>query len=170
MLVKDSFTIRKSYDLTAAQAQALVDLEAVCADLGLKMAIACKVCNAAHLPWECTGHTEHHEDGTTTFRVKCECTDRAYRGVLVVPSPPRPLRDRRVDLSVKPTVPISRAHMKVFEDAATCLHQLKLIYGMRCLACQMEDRDSDGVRGNSETNAMQFVLECDCTRRVGSRV
>ena len=162
----NALLITKSFELTAPQAQALVDLEACVADMGLEMFLMCLTCRAAQDDANCHGNAEPHDDGSMTFSAKCNCTNRAYRGYLVAPSPPRPLRHRRLDLTVRPEVAITRPQMKVFADAADALHQLRLFYGLRCLACRMEDRDSDGAWGVRESNASHFVIECSCTRRI----
>jgi hypothetical protein len=158
--------IRKAFELTATQAQAIMDLEAQCADLWLQCWILCKRCKAIGDNENCEGDAVPHADGSMTFSVKCDCTNRAYRGYLVAPTPPRPLRHPRVNMDVKPEVALTGAQMKTFQHAADALHQLQLAYGMRCMACRMEDRDSDGVWGARETNASQFVVECACTKRI----
>ncbi len=159
-------TIAKSYELTQAQAQALVDLEAQCADLGLQMYLNCRVCHAASDDPKCTGDAKSHDDGTMTFSVDCGCSKRAFRGVLRAPMPPRALRRPRLDLTVKPEVVLSRQQMRVFQDAESALFQLRIRHSFRCLACRQEDRLSDGVWGSAESNASQFVVECACTRRI----
>ena len=167
MLVSPSaLHIRKSFEMTAQHAQALVDLEAQCSDMGLVMEMRCLPCRSIGDNGYCEGDAQPNDDGTMTFSVECGCTKRAYRGSLVAPKPPRPPRPRRIDLTVKPEIAITREQMRVFDDARLALYQLKLQYGMRCLSCQDEDRERDGVRGTQETNANQFVLDCDCTKRI----
>jgi hypothetical protein len=161
-----SLVIRKSFAMTRDHAQALVDLEAQCADLGLAVDIFCRPCRSIGSPSLCEGSSTGHIDGTITFGVKCECTHRTYRGDLVAPPLPRALRKPRIDLTVHPELELSRLQMRVFQDAADALHQLQLFYEMRCLACREEDRLTDGVWGVRETNASQFVAECACTRRI----
>lgn len=159
-------TIRKSYELTERQAQALVDFEVGCVDLGLEVAIYCRSCRAIGSPPRCEGNAQAHSDGTQTFSVTCDCTARAFRGTLTMPPAPRALRKPRLDLSVQPEVALTRPQMRVFQDAADALHQLRLYYELRCMACREEDRLTDGCWGAKETNASQFVIECACTRRV----
>jgi hypothetical protein len=166
LIAPTPLTIRKSYDLTERQAQALVDLEAYCADLGLLVSICCRVCRSVGNPSQCDGASHSHSDGTLTFSVTCECTTRAFRGTLTAPPLPRPLRKPRLDLAVRPEQILTRQQMRVFQDAADALHQLRLYYELRCLACREEDRLTDGCWGASETNANQFVIECACTRRI----
>lgn len=158
--------LTKTYELTAPQAQALVNLEAQCADFGLQLWLICRPCHQTGDHDNCEGHTEAHPDGTMTFAVKCGCTRRVFRGNLIAPAPPRPLRKPRIDLTMKPEQQITRPQMKIFKDAADVLHQLRMAYGMRCMACREEDRPQDGVTGARESNANYFVLECSCTKRV----
>lgn len=161
-----ALNITKAFDLTKAQAQALVDLEAVCADLGFVIAIYCKACHQIGDHAQCEGDAQPHEDGSMTFSVRCRCTRRAYRGWLRAPAPPRPLRDPRIDLTVKPEAALSKPQMTVFQDADAVMHQLRLAFAMRCLACRMEHRLTDGVWGAKDSTASQYVLECACTKRI----
>jgi hypothetical protein len=161
-----SIPVSKNYELTQAQAQALVDFEAMLADFGLIFWFYCKQCHLIGDPLDVNGYTETHADGTTSFKVTCKCSDRVYRGTLIAPKPPRELRKPRVDLTVRPEVAITRPQMKCWQDAADVMHQLKLIYSMRCLACRQEDRDTDGVWGKRESTSGEFHADCACTTRV----
>jgi hypothetical protein len=161
-----AITVSKNYELTQAQAQALVDFEALLADLGLIFWLYCRQCHLVGDPLDATGYTEHHDDGTTSFKVTCKCSDRVFRGVLVSPPTPRALRAPRVDLDVRPEVALTRPQMKTWQDAADVFHQLKLIYAMRCLACREENRATDGVWGKGEANSGEFRVSCACTERV----
>lgn len=158
--------VNKKYELTGGQAQALVDFEAMLADLGLKFYLYCKSCHLISDPAECEGSAEGHDDGTLSFKVTCRCQERTYRGTIILPPPPRELRDRRIDLTVKPEELLNRRQMKCWQAAADVMHQLKLVYIMRCMACQMENRDTDGVWGKGESTSSEFVVECACTKRV----
>ena len=166
LLSPTALNISKSYELTERQAQALVDLEATCADLGLMIALLCKKCSIVGDRPYCDGSTEPQDDGTVIYGVKCLCSSRSFRGALRMPPAPGPVRNPRLDLTVIPEVALSRHQMRVFQDAADCLHQLQMAYAMRCLACRLEDRATDGVWGAAESNASQFVLECACTKRI----
>ena len=166
LVAPQALHISKAFDLPRGHAQALVDLETTCADLGLVIAILCKACHQVGDRATCDGDTEAHDDGSMTFSVLCRCTRRSFRGGLRAPSPPRPLRDPRVDLTVRPEQALSKAQMAVFQDAADALHQLRLAFAMRCLACRMENRQTDGVWGSKDTTASQYVLECACTKRI----
>lgn len=158
--------VRKQFELTAAQTLAIVHLERECADLGLMVGIACRPCDLIGDKRRVEGNTIPQDDGTIVYSMTCNCTERTFRGHLQLPAPPRALRDRRIDLTVKPEVALTRQQMKVFADADIVLRQLKLVYAMRCVACRMENRKRDGVWGAGESTASQYVLECDCTRRV----
>jgi hypothetical protein len=162
-----SIVVRKNYEMTRAQCQALVDFEVWLADMGLKFWMHCRQCHLIGDPTMCDGDMSYHaEDGTATFSVTCRCQTRAYRGHLACPPSPKPLRKPRTDLTIKPEVALTRADMKIWQDAADVMHQLKVVAEMRCMACQMENRACDGVYGNAESSNNMRVLECDCTRRV----
>jgi hypothetical protein len=166
LIAPTALHIRKSFELTQRHAQALVDLEAYCADLGLAVNICCRTCASIGDPSQCDGSAQSNLDGTMTFGVTCECTNRAFRGTLTAPPIPRQLRKPRTDLTVRPELALTRTQMRVFQDAADALHQLRLYYELRCLACREEDRPTDGCWGAKDTNASQFVIECACSRRV----
>jgi hypothetical protein len=161
-----AITVSKNYELTEAQAQALVNFEAMLADLGLIFWLYCRQCHMIGDPKDVEGYTGTNDDGTMTFKVSCKCSERVYRGHLVAPPAPRPLRSPRVDLDVRPEVPLDRTHMARWQAASDVLHQLRLVYSMRCLACRQENRDTDGVWGNSERTSGEFAVECACSRRV----
>ena len=114
--------VRKNFEMTAAQAQALLDFEVMLADLGLRFWMHCRDCHRIGDPTDTTGGSDPHPDGTMTFSVTCKCQARAYRGALVMPPAPRPLRDRRIDLTVKPEVQLTRQQMKCFQDASDAMH------------------------------------------------
>jgi hypothetical protein len=166
LVLPHALNITKHYELTHAQAQALVDLEAQCADLGLTLKLSCRICQQTGEQSVCEGDALAHDDGTMSFIVKCSCQKRVYRGTLRAPVAPRGVRDLRVDLTVKPEVQLPREVVKRFQDADAACLQLKLSMQMRCIPCRLEDRPTDGVWGARETNASQYVLECACTRRI----
>lgn len=161
-----SIVVRKNYEMTQAQAQALVNFEVMIADLGLRFWMHCTQCHLIGDPPAAEGFSDTNDDGTVTFKVSCRCQERVYRGTIVTPPAPRPLRDRRVDLTVKPEVALTRPQMKCWEDASGAMHQLKLGYIMRCAACQQENRQQDGVWGKGESNSSEFWVICACTSRV----
>jgi hypothetical protein len=161
-----AITVSKKYELTAPQAQALVDFEAMLADLGLIFWFYCRSCHLVGDPLDVDGYSEKHDDGTMTFKVTCKCSDRVFRGSLIPPPPPRDLRAPRIDLDVRPEVALTRPQMKIWQDAADVMHQLKLIYSMRCLACRQENRERDGVWGKGEASSGEFIVECSCSRRI----
>ena len=158
--------VRKKYELTAAQTLAIVNLERECADLGLMLGIACRPCDLIGDKRRVEGNAVKQDDGTIVYTMTCNCTERTYRGTLTLPPPPRPVRDRRIDLTVRPEVLLTRLQMEVFADADVVLGQLKLVYAIRCMACRNENRKTDGCWGAQESTANQFVIECACTRRV----
>ncbi len=166
LVLPHALHITKHYELTQAQAQALLDLEVQCADLGLTLKLTCRICQQTGDQAVCEGDSLAHDDGTMSFIVKCACQKRVYRGTLRAPGTPREVRARRVDLTVIPEVPLAREAVKRFQDADGACLQLKLSMSMRCIACRLEDRDTDGVWGARETTASQYVIECSCTRRV----
>ena len=68
-------------------------------------------------------------------------------------------------LKVKHEAPISREQMKMFADFERMLERMGLAYQIRCRACNAEDPRQDGCWGGAQSNSMEFVVECRCTRR-----
>lgn len=63
-------------------------------------------------------------------------------------------------------VELSRDQVRMFQDFESMCHRMGLQFWLRCQKC-LQDGDADnGVRGNNDTNASQYVVECNCTKRV----
>ena len=64
------------------------------------------------------------------------------------------------------TVDLSRDQIRLFQDFEAMCRRMGLSFGMRCNKCLEAGDPDNGVRGNNESNASQYVVECNCTRRV----
>ena len=61
---------------------------------------------------------------------------------------------------------LSREQVKMFQDFETMLERMSLSFQLRCRRCNKVDPGNDGVWGNNDTNASQYVVECACTKRI----
>ncbi len=63
-------------------------------------------------------------------------------------------------------VELSRDQIRLFQDFEAMCRRLGLSFGMRCNKCLEAGDVDNGVRGKNESNASEYVVECNCTRRV----
>ena len=63
-------------------------------------------------------------------------------------------------------VDLTRDQVRLFQDFETMCNRLGLQFWLRCRTCVEAGDPENGVRGNNETNATQYVVECNCTKRV----
>lgn len=68
--------------------------------------------------------------------------------------------------AIKTVVELSRDQMKLFQDFEAMLTRMNLQFWMRCKRCMKRQEASDGVWGNNNSNASQYVVECACSKRI----
>lgn len=158
-------TVRKNVEFTLAQIQFLIDFEAGLANMGIFLEVACVPCANVGDDPICRANADL-DVTPPRFTVECGCSLRAYQGDDVVPPPsPRPLAPRQF-FAIKPEVALTRDQMKLFDTADQLLRQLRMKYSMRCMRCEQEDRPTRHIWGARASTQSEYLVECDCTKRV----
>ena len=159
---------KKSVALSAAQAQAMVDLEAMLAGIGVMFSLHCKTCQEAHQDTACTGEATATDDGGMAFSIGCLCSDRTYVGHDIRPSiaPKLPNMKPRRNPHAKTQKAITRREMGIITDAESVMAGLRLHYKLYCMRCRATGEDFDGIYGRNGARGDEFVAECACTKRV----
>ncbi len=158
---------KRSVELSAAQAQAMVDLEAMCAGMGLVFDLLCINCRKARDAYFCSGDAVQTDDGGMSFSISCHCTERTYTGHGVTPprNPQTPSMKPRKDPNTKTKKELTRRQMGIIWEAESVMKGLELQYGLRCLRCRVTGEESDGCFGVTKGESSQFVCECACSVR-----
>lgn len=154
---------KRLIDLSALEAQTLIDFEVFSVALGLSLTLMCRPCKQTRQAFEIAGSAN---DDFTEFRVDCACTERVYRGVLAVPpSPPAIVARERLEDGRKRTDLLTRDQMLTIKGFDQFCIARKLEWAWRCQRCRMAGETANGVTGAAESTDSLWIAECECTRR-----